>query len=184
MTPPDKNHLPLIGISACLAGQRVRYDGQDKFNTLVAELIAPYCRLLPFCPEAVAGMGIPRPPINLIQSTNGIRAMGRDTPHTDVTARLQTVGLAVTRSQPDLSGFILQSRSPSCGVNTTPVYDSTQQQVVNTRGTGLFAEQLQRGFPGLPIISDCDLSPTAIQLFLQQVNLYHQKLMNAAADAP
>lgn len=165
----------MIGISACLNGQRVRYDGKDKFNTLVAELIAPYCRLLPFCPEAVAGLGIPRPPVNLVQTPAGIRAIGRDAPHADVTPRLHTIADAFCNAYPGISGFILQSRSPSCGLSTTPIYDCPQQQVIETQGSGLFAARLRARFPDLPMLNDCELSPQRILLFLQQVKDYQAK---------
>lgn len=170
MTTPAQNDLrPLVGISACLAGQRVRYDGRDKFSTLVAEQIAPHCRLLPFCPEAVAGMGIPRPPVNLIHTLDGVRAVGRDAPHRDVTDRLHTVAQAFANSYPQLCGFILQSRSPSCGLGSTPVFDATQQQILDPNGSGVFARQLRQRFPDLPVIDDTELTAVRIALFLEQV---------------
>lgn len=165
----------MIGISACLNGQRVRYDGKDKFNALVAEHIAPYCRLLPFCPEAVAGLGIPRPPVNLVQTPAGIHAIGRDSPHADVTPRLHTIADAFCNAHSGVSGFILQSRSPSCGLATTPIYDDHQQQVIETHGSGLFAARLRARFPDLPMLNDCDLSMERIHAFLQQVAAYHSR---------
>ena len=171
---PTNNDLPLVGISACLAGQRVRYDGRDKFNQWVAERITPYCRLLPFCPEAVAGMGIPRPPINLVMIDGSIRAQYREPPHADVTDRLQTVADAFANSYPHLCGFILQSRSPSCGLNTTPVLDPDQRQVLDYQGTGLFAQRIRERFPDLPLLNDTDLDDTRIDAFLQAVRQRHQ----------
>lgn len=185
MTTPaaDKDDRPLIGISACLNGQRVRYDGKDKFNTLVAEHLAPYCRLLPFCPEAVAGLGIPRPPVNLVQTATGVRAIGRDAPHTDVTPRLHTIANAFCNAHPGISGFILQSRSPSCGLATTPIYDMRQQQVLDATGSGLFAARLRARFPDLPILNDCDLSAERIHAFLRQVAAYQSHQQTAAQSA-
>ena len=169
MIPAENDPRPLVGISACLAGQRVRYDGRDKFSSAVAEQIAPHCRLLAFCPEAVAGMGIPRPPVNLIQTSDGIRAVGRDAPHQDVTDRLQTVALAFANSYPQLCGFILQSRSPSCGLDSTPVYDPAQQQILDPNGSGVFARHLRQRFPDLPLLEDTHLTSERIALFLEQV---------------
>lgn len=163
-------HLPLIGISACLAGQRVRYDGADHFNVRIAQRIAPHCRLLAFCPEAVAGLGIPRPPVNLVLSQNGLRAIGREPPHRDVTDRLHTVAGIFARTYPALCGFILQSRSPSCGLGTAPVYSSDQQQILDTRGSGLFAAQIQAAFPGLPMLDDRALDDATISTFLAAVS--------------
>lgn len=168
--------LPLVGISACLTGQKVRYDGRDKFNERVAELIAPHCRLLPFCPEAVAGLGIPRPPVNLVQTAEGIRALGRESPHQDVSDRLHTVARAFCNSYPLLCGFILQSRSPSCGLGTTPVYDSQQKIILEPAGSGLFAARLRGRFPDLPILDDTRLDDDSIQTFLVAVRLRHARL--------
>ena len=168
-TSAENDRRPLVGISACLAGQRVRYDGRDKFSALVAEQIAPHCRLLPFCPEAVAGMGIPRPPVNLIHTIDGVRAVGREAPYRDVTDRLHTVAQAFANSYPQLCGFILQSRSPSCGLGSTPVYDSSQQQILDPNGSGVFARQLRLRFPDLPLLEDTELTAGRIALFLEQV---------------
>lgn len=164
----EHDNRPLVGISACLAGQKVRYDGRDKFNAVIAERIAPHCRLLPFCPEAVAGLGIPRPPIQLVQTGDGVRALGRDAPTIDVTARLLTIARAFANSYPELGGLILQSRSPSCGLGTTPIHD-TQQQVLDPFGSGLFAQYLQERFPDLPILDDTRLDDCSIREFLQNV---------------
>ena len=169
-TPSIDDDLPLVGISSCLTGQRVRYDGQDKFNTLVAARIAPFCRLLPFCPEAVAGMGIPRPPINLVRTADGIRARGRDAPHTDVTARLETVADILIRVYPHLCGYILQSRSPSCGLGTTPVFDPSGQQV-DSAGSGILAARLRACRPDLPLLNDTDLDDATIEHFLRDIRL-------------
>ncbi len=167
--------LPLVGISACLAGQPVRYDGRDRFNALIAEQIAPHCRLLPFCPEAVAGMGIPRAPIQLVQSETGIRARGRDDPAVDVTDRLQTVSAIVSRVYPELCGFILQSRSPSCGLDTTPVFDP-QGQLLTPAGSGLFAAHLRLSFPAMPLLNDTDLTPDTVADFLVRIRLRARQL--------
>lgn len=163
------DNRPLVGISACLTGQRVRYDGRDKFNTAVARHIAPHCRLLPFCPEAVAGLGIPRAPINLVQSADGLRAVGREAPFQDVTARLLTIARIFVTCYPDLAGFIAQSRSPSCGLGTTPIYDAQQQQVIDPAGSGLFARHLHQQFPDLPILDDTQMDDCSIAEFLQNV---------------
>ncbi len=149
----------------------MRYDGLDKFNALVAEQVAPYCRLLPFCPEAVAGMGIPRPPINLIQTDGGIRAQGKDSPDWDVTDRLQTVANIVTRVHTELCGYILQSRSPSCGLETTPILDR-DGNIVDPAGSGILAATLRSYYPDLPLLNDSDLSPATITRFLQQIQDY------------
>ncbi|RLP55062.1 MAG: DUF523 domain-containing protein [Ketobacter sp.] len=162
--------LPLVGISSCLTGNKVRYDGADKFNGIVAEHIQPFVNLLPLCPESMAGLGIPRPPVNLVQTGGQIRALGRDVANLDVTERLLSMGQRIANAYPELKGFIVQSRSPSCGFNTTPVYTTDQTDVITYQGSGLFVTALLQCMPGLPILNDCELTPQKIQYFLNQIN--------------
>ena len=169
---------PLVGVSSCLMGMAVRYDGQHKFQAPLFELIAPYVQLLPLCPESMAGMGIPRPPVNLIQDGNGIRAVGRDDPQRDVTERLRTMGRIVGQTYPDLCGYILQSRSPSCGFQTTPIFNVDQSEVINAQGNGLFVMELLKAFPDLPILDDRQLDPFHIKFFLEQVRRREKQLMS------
>jgi len=173
---PQQYGLPLVGISSCLTGLKVRYDGQHKLQVGLQATLAPHVRLLPLCPESMAGMGIPRPPVNLIQVGDEVRAVGRDDPHRDVTARLRSMGEIVARSYPELRGYILQSRSPSCGFGTTPLYDAGQNEILGTTN-GLFVAALLAAFPGLPILQDYQLgdgqpSEGLLDRFLQQVRAY------------
>ena len=149
-------------------GMAVRYDGQHKFQSTLQELIAPHVQLLPLCPESMAGMGIPRPPVNLIQDGAVIRAVGRDDPERDVTERLRTMGEIVGRTYPKLCGYIVQSRSPSCGFQSTPIFNTDQSEVVRT-DNGLFVTQLLNAFPDLPILDDRQMDQVHIKLFLENV---------------
>lgn len=158
-------------------GMAVRYDGQHKFQTQLLELIAPHVQLLPLCPESMAGMGIPRPPVNLIQDGEVVRAVGRDDPERDVTARLRTMGRIVGRTYPELCGYILQSRSPSCGVQTTPIFNSDQSEVLRT-DDGLFVRELLKRFPDLPILDDRQLDSNSIERFLRAVQQRSRLLMS------
>ena len=168
---------PLVGVSSCLLGHQVRYDGGHKFQSSIQTLIAPRVRLLPFCPESAAGLGIPRPPVNLVRSSTGIRALGRDDPSLDVSAALMQMGRVITSTYPSLCGYIVQSRSPSCGFQTTPVFQSPEQTSTELdRRSGLFVEQLLLAFPGLPIISDTELTPDKINGFLHAVSQFQAML--------
>ncbi len=169
---------PLVGISSCLMGMRVRYDGQAKYQPTVQELIAPHVRLLPLCPESMAGMGIPRGPVNLIDLQGDIHAVGRDDPERDVTARLRSMGRIVARTYPELCGYILQSRSPSCGFGTTPIFNADQSDILRGDGNGLFVTELLSALPGLPILDDRQLNVARIETFLQAVA---ERAQNTAA---
>lgn len=167
---PQGDNKPLVGISSCLMGNKVRYDGRDKFNQIVAEQVAPHVTLIALCPESMAGLGIPRPPVNLVEIRGQVLALGRDQPELDVTERLISMGERVARAYPDLAGFIVQSRSPSCGYGTTPVHDRAGQ--VMRFDHGLFVQSLVRALPGLPVLNDTDLGPECIHSFLNQIGVY------------
>ncbi|MAR93214.1 MAG: DUF523 domain-containing protein [Pseudomonadota bacterium] len=160
---------PLVGISSCLTGMAVRYDGRHKYQSAVMAAIAPKVRLLPLCPESMAGMGIPRGPVNLIEQRGQIRARGRDDPERDVTERLLTMGRIVARTYPDLCGYVLQSRSPSCGFGSTPIWNADQSQMIRSDGHGLFVSALLKAFPDLPLLDDRQLDPGSIARFLTAV---------------
>lgn len=172
---------PLIGISACLTGQRVRYDGQHKWHVLINTHIAPYVHFISVCPEAAIGMGIPRPPFRLEQHSSGIHAKGRDGPHPTphITEALQHFGKTLGTHYGNLSGYIWQSRSPSCGYKTTPIYKPNSTEILRT-GSGLVAGVVADIFSqqdhALPMINDNELT-TAEQCktFLQQVRQYNKE---------
>lgn len=161
----------MVGISSCLLGNKVRYDGQHKFNPAVDEFIRPWVNLLPICPESMAGMGIPRPPIELIKSDNGIEARGRDNPSINVSNRIIKMAEIIAASHPTMAGFICQSRSPSCGFQTTPVfYHSVEGKQQNSElGSGLFIATLKRLLPHLVVVNEWDLNRNRAQEFLQQI---------------
>lgn len=165
---------PLVGISSCLMGNKVRYDGKDKLNSVIQKQIAPFVSLLPICPEAAVGLGIPRPPVQLIQTANRIEAIGRDDNSINVTNRLEHFGDVITRVHTRLCGYILQSRSPSCGFGTTPIFDEEKKQI--GLGNGLVAQRLKDNMPHLVIVNDTDLTNAqSIRQFLEAVTAAHQK---------
>ena len=115
---------PQVGISACLRGEYVRYDGGAKFQPLIEEHLAPLLQLIPFCPEVAAGLGTPRPPVRLIQTSGGVIAQGVENEHLDVTVALsQSCKNYVQKQAINLTAYIVKARSPSCGSNSTPLYD-------------------------------------------------------------
>ena len=158
---------PLVGISSCLTGQKVRYDGHHKFNLWIHTRIAPHVELLPICPEAAIGMGIPRPPIQIRQTPEGLKALGRDQEDIDVTAALLHFAETIQRVHPQLCGYILQSRSPSCGFGTTPIFNEDKKEI--RVGSGLVAGRLAKLEPALPMINDTDLDEAGTDAFLKKV---------------
>ena len=150
-----KDQKPLVGVSQCLLGDAVRYDGQSKTNTIVMEKLDEIFNLVPVCPEVEAGLGIPRPPVQLTDSIENPKLIGRDDPSIDVTSIMQNYCHAKPAELNQLSGFIFKSRSPSCGLNSTPIY--INGHCVTETSRGVFARHLCKAYPNLPVIEETEL---------------------------
>jgi uncharacterized protein YbbK (DUF523 family) len=139
-----------VGISACLLGQKVRYDGGHKRDRFIAETLGEFFDWVPVCPEVELGLGTPRDPIRLEAEGDATRlvmpAAGRDlTREMDDYARRRIRELR----QMKLCGYILKSKSPSCGKERVMVYGRRGRPVA--RGRGAFAARLMEAFPNLPV---------------------------------
>lgn len=161
-----------VGISACLFGRNVRYDGGHRYAPHIIETLAPFCEWVPVCPEVEYGLPIPRDAMRLTGDPAAPRlvtiATGAD--HTEGMLAWAAERLTALRND-DLSGFIFKSRSPSSGRAGVPVY-SRDGNIVGT-GAGLFAAALMRAFPDLPVADDEELQdPDRRELFLEEVRAY------------
>ncbi len=143
-----------IGISACLLGQNVRYDGGHKHSRYCTEVLARYFAFQPICPEVEAGFGTPRRAMHLVDTGDDIRL--RTTPqankeppqdHTAAMERLVDKRLPTVKP---LRGFILMQKSPSCGLHRVPLHDENGS-VVRRDAAGLFAAALVGQYPLLPV---------------------------------
>ncbi|HQN41807.1 MAG TPA: DUF523 domain-containing protein, partial [Pseudomonadales bacterium] len=105
-----------IGVSRCLLGEPVRYDGGHKRNGYVVETLQRHFDLVAFCPELEVGLGVPRPPIRLVRHAQSVRALGVEQPELDVTLPLTRYLDQVRERVAPLVGFILKQGSPSCGL--------------------------------------------------------------------
>lgn len=156
-----------IGVSACLLGKPVRYDGADKRNSIVTDILCKQFECVPICPEMAIGLGAPRPPVQLVKTDAGIRALGRDDPSIDITDRLVQYCQEGTFNH--LSGFVLKSRSPSCGAGSTPLFDINHQQI--GLFNGLFADAILRNDETIPTIEDSELEDEVLlQAFINKIN--------------
>jgi uncharacterized protein YbbK (DUF523 family) len=155
-------HKIRIGISSCLLGNAVRYDGDHSRNDLILETLGPHVEFVPICPEVAIGMGVPRKPIQLVRfQDNGkvtIRALVVENPKVDVTEQLQQYARELVMElsgDKAIQGFIFKAKSPSCGVGTTKVF--ADGKLVLQTGTGIFARMLCELIPGLPVVDDSRL---------------------------
>jgi uncharacterized protein YbbK (DUF523 family) len=167
----QKTKKPVVGVSRCLLGDAVRYDGESKSNQVVIELFSSVFTLIPVCPEVEAGLSIPRAPVQLTGSIENPKLTGRDDPSVDVTGIMQSYCSAKPAELKALSGFIFKSRSPSCGLKTTPVF--IDGECISETGTGVFSKSLCLTYPELPVINDSELkSQKQINQFVRAVKRY------------
>jgi uncharacterized protein YbbK (DUF523 family) len=163
-----------VGISACLLGEEVRYDGGHKRAQFLIDALGPSVQWVPICPEVEAGFGTPREPIHLTR-VDGIVRLVTVTTARDVTPPMEDFirrRIAELRLE-GLSGYILKSNSPSCGLERVAIFD--RQGSVTEPGRGLFAEALVRAFPGLPVEEEGRLSdPHLLEAFVERVFAYYQ----------
>jgi uncharacterized protein YbbK (DUF523 family) len=144
---------PRVGVSACLLGAKVRYDGEDKRDAIVCEQLAPLVAWIAICPELEVGMGVPRESVRLQRAPAGPRMLGNDT-GADWTARMNAYAAGRVRALEGerLCGFVLKSKSPSCGGARVKLYASAAADApVSFEGVGLFAAALRARFPDLPV---------------------------------
>jgi uncharacterized protein YbbK (DUF523 family) len=129
-----------IGISRCLLGHEVRYDGGHKRDQFLNEVLGRCVEWVPICPEVEAGLGVPREPMRLMGNSQHPRLITVDTQQ-DKTKILDQFSRNRVRelTSLDLSGYVFKARSPSCGMQAVPLYDRAGGFTQN--GAGLFASR-------------------------------------------
>lgn len=170
-----------IGISSCLLGNPVRFNGGHKESRLCSETLAHHFEFVPVCPEVAIGLGTPREPIRLVGDPDSPRAVGTKHPELDVTEALTAYGKRIASELTDLSGYILMQKSPSCGMERVKVYQANGHPVEGG-GSGLFAHALMQARPDLPIEEDGRLNdPVLRENFLTRIFAYAewQRLLEA-----
>jgi len=164
-----------VGVSACLVGQKVRYDGDDKFDPTVAESLAHHFELVTFCPEVAIGLGVPRPPIHLRGDPDVPRVLGNDDPSLEVTEALADEGERVAAGIGGLSGYVFKGGSPSCGVDDVPVFADDGGDTPAASGTGRYAAAIRAAHPLLPIETERRLADAAVRdQFVLRVGVFHR----------
>lgn len=164
-----------IGISSCLLGQPVRYDGGHKYAAYIARGLGRRFELVPVCPEVAIGLGVPRPPMQLVGTPRNPRARVIEDPARDYTARLAAYGRRMARALEDLSGYVFKSRSPSCGLAGVPVYPRPGAARARRAGRGIYAQALLDARPLLPAVEEQTLADARARArFVQRVQAYHR----------
>ncbi len=161
-----------IGVSACLLGNRCRYDGSGSKDAFVVDELSKYFELKAYCPEEKI-FGTPRDTIRLVEVEDETRVhIGKS--GKDVTRELldSSVSFAKKAKADELCGFVLKSKSPTCGMERVKVYQ-TVNAPSEKKGVGLFAKELKKIYPYLPIEEEGRLNdPWLKENFLMQVFAY------------
>jgi len=173
---------PRIGISACLLGQRVRYDGRDKRDAWLVDVLGPDVDWVPVCPEVEAGFGTPREPMELVRDGSLGVVLMTTRPRPDLTAVLRDVSERRVEelSEARLDGYVLKAGSPSCGLDMPIRHEAMNAQAAKRAESdavhGLFAAALTRRLPDLPVVDEQQLSdPGVRRRFVDRVFAHHRE---------
>jgi uncharacterized protein YbbK (DUF523 family) len=175
----------LVGISSCLLGEKVRYDGRDKHDPYITGTLGQIFRFVPVCPEKESGMPVPREAMQLTGDLAAPRLVtitsGRDlTGQMDQYCCKKLEELAGM----ELGGFILKAGSPSCGLYGIKLFNPLDGTVAGA-GSGLFAAALKARFPALPVVDEAELADQAtaekfVSMVMQYLNCQKQRQFDQA----
>ena len=162
-----------VGVSACLLGQKVRYDGQHKRDPFLVDVLGEFVAWVPVCPELEVGMGVPREPIRLVGAATAPRLVAERS-GADHTAAMRRYAEARVEelSRLDLSGFVTKKDSPSCGLMRVRVYPE-KGGAPRRDGVGAFARVLVERQPLLPVEEEGRLNDPALrESFIERIFAY------------
>ncbi|WP_368928575.1 YbgA family protein [Mixta calida] len=163
-----------VGISACLLGESVRFDGGHKRLTFATDELAPYVRYEPICPEMAIGLPTPRPALRLVKKEDEVALCFSKTGGEEITSQMQDFATRKVAGLHHLCGYILCAKSPSCGMERVRIYEPDSN---NNRkeGIGIFTQALQREMPWLPMEEDGRLHDDELrENFVSRVYALHE----------
>ena len=144
MKSASRTPTPVVVLSRCLGVEACRYNGKMIREDFVHQL-SSYVKFRPVCPELEIGLGVPRDPIRIVAGDGG-RTLVQPATGRDLTRSMTTFSQAFLTKLKDVDGFILKSRSPSCGIRDTKIHDADGEAVLE-RGAGIFAAAVLEHFP-------------------------------------
>ncbi|PQJ84348.1 YbgA family protein [Aliivibrio sifiae] len=158
-----------VGISSCVNGESVRFDGGHKSNKFASKVLAPYFTYVPICPEVGSGMSVPRPTIRLITNEERIALVDSKDASLDYTdSMIEFSQKTVDRlKETEMCGYIVCANSPSCGMERVKVYSKNNAK---KNGVGLYTQILMKEMPWLPVEEDGRLTdPVLKENFITRV---------------
>ena len=172
-----------IGVSSCLAGERVRYDGTDRYDENLAHGMPSCFEFCRVCPELGIGLGVPRPPIRLVEAGDDISLRGLEDPAADFSASMKAYVQQVVAESPVMSGYVFKARSPSCAIDDADIVEAAGG---TRKGRGMFAAGIRERFPLMPVIDECRLQQRSLRLaFMERVFIYYHwmRVVQGGLDA-
>jgi uncharacterized protein YbgA (DUF1722 family)/uncharacterized protein YbbK (DUF523 family) len=163
-----------VGISTCLLGEEVRFDGGHKRDSFLVDTLGKFVRFVPSCPEVAIGMGTPREAIRLIrlESRVHLRGVRSATDHTDAMEEYARRRVGELEAM-DLCGYVLKRASPSCGMERVREYDADGH--ATRTGTGIFARILMEELPLLPMEEEGRLNDDRLrENFIERIFAYRR----------
>jgi uncharacterized protein YbgA (DUF1722 family)/uncharacterized protein YbbK (DUF523 family) len=152
-----------IGISACVLGEPVRFDGGHKASTFCLQQLKPLVQFVAVCPEQAIGLGVPRPAIRLQRdAAQNIKLVQSRDPAIDHTSAMLAYTERLLPQLATLSGYVVCAKSPSCGMERVRMYDDAGQQLGKI-GVGIYTRQLMQRYPWLPVEEDGRLLDPALR---------------------
>lgn len=178
---PQSMHKIPVGISECLLGKPVRYNGGHKHSKLCSKELGDYFEFVPTCPELAIGMGVPRKPIRLVDVDSEVRVRGTEDANLDVTDPLLAEGDKYLSNNPQICGFIFTQNSPSCGLHGVKVYHQNGNPLSKDRGA--FAKTIVENAPYLPVEEAGRLNDSLLrETFVTAVFTYHDWQQSVAGS--
>ncbi|MFO7821820.1 MAG: DUF523 and DUF1722 domain-containing protein [Lentisphaeria bacterium] len=172
-SPMETDTTIRLGISSCLLGEQVRYDGQHKLDRFLRDTLGQYVEYVPVCPEFECGLGIPREAMRLVGDPEHPRLMTRKTGR-DFTEKMEAYAEQRVHelANEGLCGFIFKSKSPSSGMERIKVYTEKGMPYSN-EGVGIFARIFMDNFPLLPVEDDGRLHDIGLrENFIERIFLF------------
>ena len=178
------NKVLRLGVSSCLLGNKVRFDGGHKRSSFLTDVLSPHVEWIPICPEMELGLGTPRPAMHLLETkpkktkrlSDGIELVEVKS-GINHTKEMQHYSLKTTRAlNPlDLSGYVFKKDSPSCGDYRVKVYGTAPPKRV---GRGLFAQTVMNAYPNLPVEEEGRLNDLKLrENFIERIFAFHRLKM-------
>jgi uncharacterized protein YbbK (DUF523 family) len=152
---------PRVVISRCIGFDKCRYDASGVESSAVREIIAEV-NPIPICPEVEIGLTIPRDRIFVVLLDGKFRLI-QPSSGRDLTSKIKEFSLKFLKSIPSPDGFILKSKSPSCGIGRTKVFDNSDYDIPVAFGYGFFAKAVRDVFPALAVESEETLKDTSVK---------------------